>query len=135
MILSLILQISPFASEGYRAGQVRVIFSLKKDVCARIFPAGFPVPDRLAYIEWFKPFAARPERHHLMYKISRAYRDATCRFREASVVPLATVKRSLHLYPVFGPVVPREWTSDNVLEQCNLFYVNPFTDNYTYNMI
>lgn len=111
---------------------MRVVFSFKQDARDRM---NFTVPDRLAYVEWFRPFPANPERHHLMYKISRAYRDAAQGFREASIVPLSSIKRSLDLYPVFGPVAPREWTSDNVLEECDCFYVNPFSDSYMYYMI
>lgn len=70
-----------------------------------------------------------------MYKISRSYRDTVQGFREASIIPISTIKRSLHLYPLFGPVAPREWTSDNVLEECDTFYVNPFSDNYMYNSV
>lgn len=120
---------------GYRAAQLRAVFSLKPDPQSRLFPAGYHVPDQLAYVEWFKQFPARPERNHLMYRISKAYRDAPQGFREAAVVPLEDIKRTLHLYPVFGPIAPREWTSDTVLEKCNSFYVNPFVDNYSHHMI
>ncbi|KAH7919379.1 hypothetical protein BV22DRAFT_1023101, partial [Leucogyrophana mollusca] len=55
--------------------------------------------------------------------------------RQASVVPVASLRRSIHLIPKFGPVAPREWTSSNVLEQCNTFFVNCFTDRHAYSTI
>ncbi|KAJ3559580.1 hypothetical protein NM688_g251 [Phlebia brevispora] len=117
---------------GYRAAQVRVVFTLKPDVYNTIFRATTGVPSHLAYVEWFKPFSANPERHHLMYKITRAYRDPIAGFRAAAVVPVSSIKRSLYPFPIFGPTVPQGWTSANVLEQCQSFYVDPFADNYTY---
>ncbi|KAJ3555685.1 hypothetical protein NM688_g2437 [Phlebia brevispora] len=78
---------------GYRAAQVRAVFCLKANVRDSIFPSTLSVPSQLAYIEWFKPFAANPERHHLMYKITKAYRDPIAGFRDAAVVPVSSIKR------------------------------------------
>ncbi|KAH7904086.1 hypothetical protein BJ138DRAFT_1019618, partial [Hygrophoropsis aurantiaca] len=52
--------------------------------------------------------------------------------RQVSVVPVASLRRSIHLIPKFGPIAPREWTSSNVLEQCSTFFVNCFTDRHAY---
>ncbi|KAF8164640.1 hypothetical protein K438DRAFT_1467206, partial [Mycena galopus ATCC 62051] len=62
----------------------------------------------LAYVEWFTPFPGHPEPNHLMYKISRPQE------RVASVIPVESIRRNIHLFPQFGPVVPRDWTSQNV---------------------
>ncbi|KAJ6447954.1 hypothetical protein C8R45DRAFT_1057423 [Mycena sanguinolenta] len=69
-------------------------------------------PDHLVYVEWFSPFTPQPEPHHLMYLIKRIY-----------------------LLPRFSPVAPLHWTSDNVLEQCSLFYVNCFSDCHVYTTV
>ena len=34
---------------------------------------------------------------------------------------------SVHLLPCFGPTAPHDWKLFLVLDQCNTFYVNPFT--------
>lgn len=68
-----------------------------------------------------------------MYQVGRALKDDGT--REASVVPLDRVWRSIHLYPRFGSTVPREWTSTNVLELCQDYYVNPFTDRHVYGTV
>ncbi|KAJ7661195.1 hypothetical protein B0H17DRAFT_897236, partial [Mycena rosella] len=62
----------------------------------------------LAYVEWFSRFPNSPERHHKMYKISQPNECF------ASIIPVGNIRRSVHLFPNFGPVVPRVWTSQNV---------------------
>ncbi|KAI0072797.1 hypothetical protein K474DRAFT_1572330, partial [Panus rudis PR-1116 ss-1] len=65
----------------------------------------------LAYVEWFTAFPAAPDPVHGMYKISPAYCNGV---RLSSVVPLANIYRSVHLFPIFGPSVDRTWTADQV---------------------
>ena len=107
--------------EGYRVGQVRVIFTLPDslDVISS---------ERLAYIEWFSKFTA-PDSNHRMFKLNRSLEDGE---RIASIVPISSIRRSVHLFPKFGPSVPEGWSSDNVLEKCATFYLNPFTDRHMY---
>lgn len=61
-----------------------------------------------------------------MYKISRPVE------RVASIIPAANLRRSVHLFPQFGPVAPRHWTSVNVLEECAKFYLSPWSDRHAY---
>ncbi|KAJ7824088.1 hypothetical protein B0H14DRAFT_2174114, partial [Mycena olivaceomarginata] len=65
----------------------------------------------LAYVEWFSGFKPQPERHHLMYKVSRVIKNGD---RLASIIPVGNIRRSVHLLPKFGPVAPPEWKSHNV---------------------
>ncbi|KAJ6611148.1 hypothetical protein B0H10DRAFT_1953313 [Mycena sp. CBHHK59/15] len=92
---------------GYRVGQVRVVFSFPEKSIRKIFKAGITVPKYLVYVEWFTAFKSQPEDNHLMYKISRA-------------------ENSVHLFPKFGRIAPREWTSSNVLEKCSTFFYIKF---------
>ena len=108
-------------SIGYRVGQIRVMFSLLNDDTRA--PS-----ERLAYVEWFSKFTS-PESDHGMHKLKRSVESVE---RVASIVPISTVRRSVHLFPKFGRVVPEDWTSDNVLEKCSTFYLNPFTDRNMY---
>ncbi|KAI0062769.1 hypothetical protein BV25DRAFT_1870210 [Artomyces pyxidatus] len=96
---------------GYRVAQVRVVFQLPDKVVSNL------------------PFAAAPERDHLMYKITRSMRNGR---RMAAVIPVSSIERSVQLFPRFGACAPREWTSFNVLELCDSFRVNPFVDRHTY---
>lgn len=111
------------------------MFSLSDNVCDCLFLSANTILTYLAYIEWFKPFPLNRECNHLLYKISRAYHDPVAGFCDASIIPVLSIKRSLFLFPYFGPIVPRERILDNVLEKCDTFYVDLFTDSYTYTMI
>ncbi|PSR97382.1 hypothetical protein PHLCEN_2v4327 [Hermanssonia centrifuga] len=113
--------------QGYRIAQIRAIFSIPQREVTRLFPHQ-DAPRYLVYVEWFSPFR-QPEPHHGMYKISRALRDG---LRLAAVIPLENIRRSIHLYPSFGRQVPQEWNSSNVLELCEKFFANPFTDRHVY---
>lgn len=86
-------------------------------------------PEHLAYVVWFTPFSSNPDINHGLYKISHYVKDG---YRVSSVVPVSQIKRSVHLFPDFGAVVPREWSSTNVLEDCKVFYLNPFSDRHAY---
>ena len=65
-----------------------------------------------------------------MYKVTRLLKDGK---RVASIIPVSTIYRSVHLVPKFGDLdATDEWTSSNVLDECSTFYVNSFTDRHTY---
>ncbi|KAJ6479726.1 hypothetical protein C8R45DRAFT_1054433 [Mycena sanguinolenta] len=116
---------------GYRVAQVRVVFSLKPQHIQSLFGPGpgATAPKHLAYVEWFSSFTSQPEPHHLMYMIKRSVKDGD---RMASIIPLANIRRSVHLLPKFGPVAPPHWTSADVLDQCPAFFVNCFSDRHIY---
>jgi len=64
-----------------------------------------------------------------MHKLKRAMQDGA---RVASIIPVSSIRRSVHLFPKFSQAVPEDWTSDNVLEKCSTFYLNPFVDRNMY---
>jgi hypothetical protein len=67
-----------------------------------------------------------------MYKVSWSIKQGK---RQASVIPVALVCQSVHLIPVFGPVAPPEWRSSSVLDLCSDFFVNPFSDCFSYSTL
>lgn len=113
---------------GYRAGQVRLIFCIPQRAHGKLFPGMMP-PGHLAYIEWFTAFTA-PDRHTGLYKISRCRN--TQQERLASVIEVRNIRHSCHLYPACTGQYPREWTSSTVLDQCDTFFVSPFSDQHMY---
>src|ERR1700677_5065598 len=113
----------------FRVVQVRVVFQLPKSALSSIFLSSRPAPPtNLAYVEWFSPLSA-PDGSHGMYRVSRSYRNGR---RLASIIPLAEVCRSVQLFPAFGPVMPENWQSPTVLDECRSFYINPFLDRHMY---
>ena len=83
-------------------------------------------------MELFQPFTPAPEPNHGMYKVSRSL-NATGE-QLALIIPVDEIHQSVHLYPKFEAVAPRDWTSSNVLEQYTQFYTNPWTDRHAYIM-
>ena len=114
--------------QGYRVVQVRVIFRLP-NTAMHLFLAHRKPPRHLAYVEWFSPFPAAPEPGYLMYKVTRTIRDGQ---RIASILPVQSFRRSVHLFPKCGPSIPQDWTSSTVLDESPGFLVSPFSDRNAY---
>ncbi|KAK7676578.1 hypothetical protein QCA50_020454 [Cerrena zonata] len=118
--------------QGFRVGRVRTVFTLSERICDQVLDDDVPLPGYLAYIDWFTPFQRSPHRDHGMYRVTREYENGV---QYSSIIPVEQIVRSVMLFPQFGPVVDREWTSDNVLDLCDSFYVNPFVDEHSYRII
>ena len=116
---------------GRRIAQVRVVFQIPSRVVDMVFPLlDNPPPNHLAYVEWFSPIPPRPDPKHLMYRLSRLVRNGR---RSVSIISVDSIICSVHLLPRFGGLsTPPEWNHFTVLEQCQSFYINPFTDMYRY---
>ena len=69
-----------------------------------------------------------------MFEIS-SLKDKEGGVKICSVIPLRDIRRSVHLFPRFGRVAPADWTSNNVLDQCDIFYLNDFTDRHLFRII
>jgi hypothetical protein len=105
-----------------------VVFLLPDNVVDELLPPHITPPEHLAYVEWFTPPGA-PDPNHLLYKIKRSMKNGA---RKASIIPVANIRRSAHLFPDFGAVAPRIWTSATVLETCGTFFVNSTSDRHMY---
>jgi hypothetical protein len=64
-----------------------------------------------------------------MYKVSRSRQGNSSM---ASIIPVSAIEQSIHLSPLPGVSIPREWNSNTVLDHCHKFLVNSFSDRRTY---
>ena len=114
--------------------QVRLIFKMPPIIitsCCVAGPVKREVSTYFVYIEWFTHFRQRSP-HHGLYNVKRKLdRNGD---PVAAVVPLGNIQRSVHLFPAFGPRVPSDWNSANVLDLCKDFFVNSFSDRHAYHV-
>lgn len=72
-----------------------------------------------------------------MYKVKRSLAPSE---DDYAVVPLPSIRRSCHLFPIFpnekiSKSAAADWTSANVLDMCESFYINNFADMHTFQTI
>ncbi|THU98815.1 hypothetical protein K435DRAFT_795398 [Dendrothele bispora CBS 962.96] len=109
-----------------RVGRVRVIFSLPPERLDTLFAPNSMPPRHLAYVEWFTKFDDHADLYSGLHAVKRSQNVTS------TIVPLETLQRSVHLIPKWNGVVPSEWTSKSVLDDCNAFFLNVFKDDHTY---
>ena len=115
---------------GHRIAQVHVVFHIPSRIIHDVSPSlDTSSPTYLAYVEWFSPLTAAPDPKHQLYRVSRQMCDGC---RSASIIPVDMILYSIHLIPQFEPVMPKEWNSFMILDQCQIFYVNPFCNIHSY---
>ncbi|KAJ7495743.1 hypothetical protein B0H11DRAFT_1910488 [Mycena galericulata] len=107
-------------TDGLSVARIRVIFRLPED------HGNYPEP--LAYIDWYKPLKP-PVPDIGMHEISLSSRNHR---QNSSIIPISDIFRSCHLIPVFGRAINPTWTSDQVLDQCKLFYLNPYLRHHDF---
>lgn len=103
---------------GLRVGRIKVIFTLSPRIST--------IAERLAYVEWFRPFREK-ERATGLYTVSPAIRNHQ---RVADVVPLERIARSCHLVPKFGTRI--EVTQSSTFVDASTFYLNPWIDGHMF---
>ncbi|KAJ4475630.1 hypothetical protein J3R30DRAFT_3224255, partial [Lentinula aciculospora] len=114
-----------------RVAQVRLVFTIPEKISKTLF-ADIPKKDQphhLAYVEWFTSFPSNPDPNHRLYKVSHCEVEGG---HLASVVDIQRLVRSIHLFPRFGRVANRNWTSSSVLDECKSFFVNSDSDRHIY---
>ena len=109
---------------------IQVVFSIPEKAHNIIFNSGVAIPQHLVYVEWYTPFSDPFDCNHLLYKVFSLQDEVGGHL--CSVIPLASIQHSVHLFLRFGPSAPQEWTSSNALNLCSSFYVNTFTDSHLY---
>ncbi|KAK7438195.1 hypothetical protein VKT23_018125 [Stygiomarasmius scandens] len=102
---------------GLQVARVRLLFKLPPEVA--------PLPKLLAFVDWYTPFQSyfKPLG---MYRISNATRR---RYQHSGIIFTDSIQQTCHLLPEFGRTVNTDWTSENILDVCKTFYVNPYLRN------
>ncbi|THU98466.1 hypothetical protein K435DRAFT_818868 [Dendrothele bispora CBS 962.96] len=113
-----------------RVGRIRAIFSLPAGKLETLFASNSMPPKHLAYVEWFTKFNQRPDSYSGLHTVKR--QRVSGRGVASAIVPLETLQRSVHLIPKWEGMVPSEWTSESVLDECNVFFLNVFKDDHSY---
>ncbi|VDB85587.1 unnamed protein product [Peniophora sp. CBMAI 1063] len=121
--------------DGYRVGQVRLIFGIPAKARRELFNDDPNLPEHFAYIEWFTPFrdAYKSDVHH-MYRVKRDLRGPpNAKESVVSILPVDRIRRSVSLLPrIKTRNVPAGWNKDNILDKCEWFHVSPFSDRHAY---
>ena len=119
-----ILKSSSKPVSGCRIGRIRVIFRLPPKTFAgksHNYPT-YP----LAHIEWYSKLKSQPENYYGMYSIKKQ------QHLDGIVVPLLQIRQGCSLFPDFRCIDASDLTTENVLDYCDSFYLNPFQSRYTY---
>lgn len=98
--------LQPTLHLGYQLGQVHLVFSFSAQAKKELFSEDNKPPRYLAYVEWFKRIPNSPQANHLLYCVKRVLNADQDRL--ASIIPVDSIKRSVHLFPSFDNKVPLE---------------------------
>ena len=55
--------------------------------------------------------------------------------QQSSVIPVDLITQSVHLFPKFGQFANADWKSSDVLDKAMSFFVNPFSNRFSYSTI
>ena len=116
---------------GYRVARIRLIFKLPRGAHDYHMPSVIS-PGHLAYVEWYSSFKESPEDDHLLYEVRKVTFENKA---VASIIPLYNIVRSVHLFPKLPISLPEKWTSSTILDDCDIFYVNSFSDRHAFHTI
>ena len=121
-------QVLTTLSLGYCIGHLRLVFALPHHAYQELMPDVI-TPGPFTYIKWYTPFK-EPDHTHSMYKVlcpQNAQNEVI-----GDVVKIWNIHRSCHLILVSGSMVPQDHTSSSVLDSCNDYRLNVFSDQHMY---
>ncbi|KAF5341494.1 hypothetical protein D9757_014788 [Collybiopsis confluens] len=121
--------------KGCRVAQVKVIFQLPEVVqrfgMQEPSPLNWPhIP--LAYVAWFSHFKSQPSAEFGMYTVKPSV--ASNGIAQGAIIPLSDIRQTCMLTPNSSDW-DSTWTSDNVLDKCQFFFVNNLQSKYTYQTV
>ncbi|KAM5541077.1 hypothetical protein V8D89_005388 [Ganoderma adspersum] len=82
---------------------------------------------------WASPTQKRQDAHYDTVLIRKDLEHG--QQTHASIIPITSILRSCHLIPVWGEHVDCHWTSSTVLDVCDDFFLNTFSDHDMYSFI
>ena len=93
----------------------------------------------LTYIEWFSKLADQPNKVHKMYEV-RKMSIRVDGSLPGGILPLSMIRQSCQLIPNFPrpksadvpASVPKDWSSDTVLDKGTRFLLNNWATKYAY---
>jgi hypothetical protein len=121
---------------GCRVARLKVIFQLPETVkrygIEEPAPLDWPTTP-LVYVTWFSHFRSRPDPGLGMYHVKPSVAsDGT---PQGAIIPLSDIRQSCMLVPSSRTDWDPTWTSGNVLDNCQSFFVNNLQSKYTYQTI
>ncbi|KAH7906085.1 hypothetical protein BJ138DRAFT_1016769, partial [Hygrophoropsis aurantiaca] len=118
-------------NQGMRIGRLRAIFKLPQRINGFPAPSTWPI-NALAHVEWYDKLGTTADPDSLMYSISKA----TLRADDTppgEIIPLSAIRQSCQLIPAYGGAnVQANWTSSNVLDKAQKFWINNWASKYSY---
>ncbi|KAH9912506.1 uncharacterized protein BXZ73DRAFT_56193 [Epithele typhae] len=133
--LSTMINIDTGPLAGYRVAQVRVLFALPPEV--ERLCTDESASSHFAYVELFTPFTREPELGSKLYTVARSLQRQQPR---VAIIPLGRIFPTVvirqvhpcHLMPKCGAHINRTWTSTDIVENCDVMYLNSFSDHHMY---
>ena len=122
-------QVDSMGLHALCVAQIHVVFHISREAVNHLFPHSINVPELLAYVKWFSPFQPTPNANYGFYKVSCTILDNSCL---TNIVPVCHVVQSIHLIPLVGDTIPRQWSSTTIFDNCSSFLLNSFSDLRTY---
>ena len=83
----------------------------------------------VAFVKWFTLFCSELDSDTGMFKVSHSSQNHCC---QVSIIWLSQIVCSCHLIPVRGKSIDCSWTSENILDCCKQFYVNPYLQHHNF---
>lgn len=117
-------------------GRLKCIFRVPECYNAEVFGDG-ATPCHLVYVELFTktPNSAAPS-HHGYHTVRPDRYGSDHRGEKMGVVmPLDQLYRACQLLPKFFGPVNRSWTTHNVLDNADIFHINPYRDLESFHTI
>lgn len=119
--------------KGLRIGRAKVIFKLPQ---AYLDARSEATAEVLVFVEWFTVASQDPNPNSKMYRIKKERYINHPFHVNGEVVKLSSIKNSIQLIPAFPKdEVDQAWTSNNVLDVCNEFYINNWSSIRAYQSI
>lgn len=115
--------------------RLKLIFRLPSVVDRDGFPSPAPwnwPTEPLAYITWYTRFKGSADANTGMYRVEPA-KDAKGQ-AQGAIIPLSQIRQSCMLTPSKA-TWDESWTTQNILDKCDSFFVNNLQSKYSYQTI